>query len=79
MAKRPMPCYTAVMKHEAPIGKNWAKNILANGYESDNKDPFATYAKVWSRTAGIWESKKLELGKLPKRKIVFCKEIKDGR
>lgn len=64
-------CYSVGMKRASSIGKEWAKSILNNGYQTDSKDPYTTYAKVWNNKTNEWETVKFELGKVKKRKIRF--------
>ena len=67
------------MSNNNSVGKEWAKSILSNGYQSDNRDPFTTYAKSWNRETGMWETKKFELGKVKKRKIQFDDKLKGNK
>ena len=64
------------MSNKNAVGKDWAKSILTNGYQSDNRDPYTTYAKKWNKMTGEWETVKFELGKVEKRKIRFNDEIR---
>ena len=37
------------MQDNRSVGKDWAKAILANGYEADKRNPSVTTAKVWNK------------------------------
>lgn len=47
------------MQDNRSIGKDWAKKILAEGYEADKRDTSVTYAKVWYKKTGEWNVIKL--------------------
>jgi len=37
------------MQDNRSVGKDWAKDILANGYQTDNKNPSVTTARIWNK------------------------------
>ena len=50
------------MQHRNGIGLHWAKTVLNHGYESDNKNPMITKAKVWNQKAQVFEEIEIQLG-----------------
>lgn len=43
------------MQSRNGIGIAWAKTVLSRGYQSDNKNPNKTKAKIWNSKAAVFE------------------------
>lgn len=43
------------MQRSDGIGKDWANKVLKHGYQSDNKEPNKTKAKIWNQKAAVFE------------------------
>jgi len=50
------------MSDQRSIGKDWAKQILAQGYQADNRDPMTTKAKVWDKNKKKMVEITIEIG-----------------
>lgn len=61
----------ADMHDNRAIGKDWAKAILANGYQSDKKDPFVTTAKVWDKETKKFKIITIKPGDNPMNKMTW--------
>lgn len=59
------------MQWNKPVGKEWAKSILSQGYNADKKDQMTTYAKVLNKKTGQMETVEFKLGKTQKHKCNF--------
>lgn len=58
----------AIMQSNRGISKEWANSVLQNGYQSDNKEPNKTKAKIWNQKAAVFETIEFDLG-LTKAKV----------
>lgn len=43
------------MQRRDGIGKYWANKVLKHGYQSYNKEPNKTKAKIWNQKAEVFE------------------------
>ncbi len=57
------------MQSRDAIGKDWANKVLSQGYQSDNKNPSVTTARVWDKKTNKFKTITIKPGDNPMNKM----------